>query len=237
MFNDHFDKVFCLNLPVRQERKQRMSNLFEARNMEVEFFSACRGFAIPFVHEFLKERFSAAGYVGTLISYLNLFDYALDKGYENICVIEDDVMIHKEIHSISDNYIPRLPGNSEMCYFSYIPLSDDHAMWNYNEINDKFVDGDVRGGIFKARNLCSMMGFSMKRSLMEKLVRALNQEPQPIDLYIMSKIQDKEEHGVYAINPQLFCATDCHSDGCGYVIPELMRRSVDLRASRFEDYE
>ena len=237
MFNDHFDKVFCLNLPIREDRKERMYSLFEKYNLDVEFFSAVRGFAIPYVHSLVSDRFSAAGYVGTLISYLNLFDYALNKGYERICVIEDDVMVHKNIHSIADTYIPRLPENTDMAYFSYIPLNDDHSMWNYNMINDKFIDGNVSGGIFRAKNLCSMMAFSVNKRIMEHLTKTLNESFQPIDLFIMGNIQNKEEFRVFGINPQMFCSTEGYSDGCGYVIENLINRSVDLRASRYEDYE
>lgn len=214
-----------------------MEELLARRELKVEFFSACRGFAVPFVFENLRHKFSAAGYVGTLISYLNLFDYALNLGLDRICVIEDDVMIHRNIHSISDEFIPKLPNDSDMCYFSYIPLSEDHAMWNYNEINDKFILGGPSSGIFRARNLCSMMGFSINRRLMEHLLKKLNEDPQPIDLFIMSAIQDKEGFQSHAINPQMFCATDCDSDGCGYAIPDLRKRSIDFRASRYEDYE
>jgi len=237
MFNDHFDKVFCLNLPIREDRRERMTSLFSRYNMNVDFFSAVRGFAIPYVHSLVSDRFSAAGYVGTLISYLNLFDYALDKGYEKICVIEDDVAVHKNIHSIADEYIPKLPENTDMAYFSYIPLSEDHSMWNYNTINDKFVVGNPFGGVFRARNLCSMMGFSINRKLMQHLLGELNKSFHPIDLYIMANIQMKDDFGVYGINPQMFCATDCYSDGCGYTIENLMNRSIDRRSSSPEDYE
>lgn len=237
MFNDHFDRVFCLNLPIREDRRERMSSLFVEHGMSVHFFSGVRGFAIPYVHSLVKERFSAAGYVGTLISYLNLFDFALNKGLERICVLEDDVMIHRDIHRIADEYIPKLPTDADMTYFSYIPLSDDHSMWNYQTINDKFIHGGPNGGIFRARNLCSMMAFSINRRLMEHLLGRLNEEFQPIDLYIMARIQDKGEFGTYGINPQMFCSSEGYSDGCGYVIDNLRNRSVDLRASRFEDYE
>ena len=237
MFNDHFDKVFCLNLPIRDDRRERIYDVCSRKDVDFEFFSAVRGFAIQYVHSLVSDRFSAAGYVGTLISYLNLFDYALNKGYEKICVIEDDVMVHKNIHSIADEYIPKLPENTDMAYFSYIPLGDDHSMWNYNMINDRFVSGNVSGGIMRAKNLCSMMAFSINRRLMEHLMKVLNESFQPIDLYIMANIQDKEEFGTYAINPQMFCSTEGYSDGCGYTIENLKNRSVDLRASRYEDYE
>jgi hypothetical protein len=82
-----------------------------------------------------------------------------------------------------------------------------------------------------------MMAFSVNRRIMEHLVKSLNESFQPIDLYIMANIQDKEEFGVYGINPQMFCSTEGYSDGCGYVIENLTNRSVDLRASRYEDYE
>jgi len=237
VFNDHFDEVLCLNLPIRPERRERIKRILNSKNIEFQFFQGVRGFAIPYIHSLVSDRFSAPGYVGTLISYLNLFDYALHKGLERICVIEDDVAVHKDIHAIADEYIPKLPSDADMTYFSYIPLSDDHSMWNYGVINDKFVLGGPSGGIFRARNLCSMMGFSINRRLMEHLMKSLNESFSPIDLHIMATIQDKGKFGVYGINPQMFCSTEGYSDGCGYVIDNLSGRSIDLRASKREDYE
>lgn len=237
LFTDHFDRTFCLNLPIREDRKSRMDSLFKKHQMNVDFFSGVRGFAVPFLHSLLHERFSAPGYIGTLISYLNLFDYALTKGYERICVLEDDIMIHRNVNEIADRMIPELPEDTDMAYFSYIPLSEDHSMWNYNLLNERYISGNPTTGVFRARNLCSMMAFSINRKLMEHLVKTLNEEFQPIDLFIMGNIQDRENFGVYGINPQMFCSSEGYSDGCGYVIGNLVDRSIDKRASNPEDYE
>lgn len=237
MFTDHFDKTFCLNLPIREDRKERMDSLFKKHQMDVEFFSGVRGFAVPYLHSLLSERFSAPGYIGTLISYLNLFDYALTKGYERICVLEDDIMVHRNVNEIADRMIPELPEDTDMAYFSYIPLSEDYQWWSYNLLTERYIKGNPTSGIFKAKNLCSMMAFSINSKLMKHLLSSLNQDFESIDFHIMSKIQDKGEFNVYGINPQMFCSSEGFSDGCGAIIPNLTMRSIDTRASNPEDYE
>jgi GR25 family glycosyltransferase involved in LPS biosynthesis len=237
MFTDHFDKTFCLNLPIREDRKTRMDSLFKKHRMDVEFFSGVRGFAVPYLHSLLSQRFSAPGYIGTLISYLNLFDYALERGYEKICVLEDDIMVHKNVNEIADMMIPQLPADTDMAYFSYIPLTEDHQWWKYNILDERYIKGNPLMGIFKAKNLCSMMAFSINRKLMQHLVLSLNKNFEPIDLHIMANIQDKTEFNVYGVNPQLFCSSEGFSDGCNAVIPNLTMRSIDRRASSPENYE
>lgn len=238
MFNDHFEKVFCLNLPIREDRRERMISLFSKYQIEAEFFSAVRGKCLPHLYSLVSRNFPAIGYFGTLISYLNLFDYALNKGYEKICVLEDDIKIHKDLHSIADFYIPKLPDNTDMAYFSYIPLTETHEDWKYSTINDSFIMGNVFGGIFRPKNICSMMAFSINRKLMEHLMISLNKTFKTIDLHIMETVQGNDSFGVYGINPQMFCASEYFiSDGCEHPIEDLTFRSVDIRASKLEDYE
>jgi GR25 family glycosyltransferase involved in LPS biosynthesis len=237
MFTDHFDRTFCLNLPTREDRKTRMNFLFRKYQMHVDFFSGVRGYAFPYLHSLLRTRFPAPGYIGTLISYLNLFDYALTKGYEKICVLEDDIMIHKNVNEIADRMIPELPKDTDMAYFSYIPLDEKHEYWNYLLLNDRYIKGNPKNGIFRAKNLSSMMAFSINRRLMQHLVSSLNRDFEPIDLHIIKNVQDKPQFNVYGINPQMFCSSEGFSDGCGTVIPDLTVRTIDPRGAKPEDYE
>ena len=74
-------------------------------------------------------------------------------------VIEDELKINKNIHRKWFELTQHIPNDWGMIYFSYIPLSEDHQMWNYNLINDKFVSGSVCSGVFEAENLFSLMGY------------------------------------------------------------------------------
>jgi len=238
MFNDHFDKVFCLSLPIREDRRERMTGLFKKYNIEAEYFYSVRGKALPHLYSLVSKKFPAIGYFGTSISYLNLFYYALEKGYEKICVLEDDIKIHKDVHSIADFYIPKLPKDNNLTYFSYIPLTENHEDWSYNTITKSFILGNVFGGIFKPKSVCSMMAFSITKKMMKCVIDSLNRDFETIDVHIMKNIQGKDEMGVYGINPQMFCASECFiSDGCEHPIESLTYRSVDVRASKLEDYE
>jgi len=239
MFSDYFDHVFCLNLPVRDEKRIEMDYRLKSSKIDFTFWDACRGSAISRIGKLCNDDFQVSvGYLGCLISYLNLFDYALEKGYEKICVIEDDVLIHKHINPLSDLYLPNVPNNADITYYSYIPLSEDWKRWDYNTINSHFIQGSPMGGIFKANNLSlsSTMSFSINQKTMQFIIEKMKEKITPIDNFIINNIQKNSDFNVYGINPQFFIAQNTYSDGAMKDIGDVQRRSLDTRASCVDDY-
>ena len=220
-----FDTIYCINLSRRLDRRQEMERKFKEVDMKVEFFEAIDGSAFPSFHKLQSD-----GYFGSLMSHLSAYKKSLDAGHDKIMVIEDDLKVNKDIHRAWFELTQHIPNDWGMIYFSYIPLSEDHQMWNYNLINDKFVSGGVCAGVFEAQNLFSLMGYCINGKMMETIIEVYKEigPTEELDNMITSRLQKNDEYKIYAVSPQLFVGTDTMSDGTNTYL-EVEQRSTDSR--------
>ena len=49
--NEHFDKIFCLNLERREDRRERAESQFRSLGIQVDFFPAIDGLKIQGIPE------------------------------------------------------------------------------------------------------------------------------------------------------------------------------------------
>jgi len=220
-----FDTIYCVNLKRRLDRRQEMERKFKEVDMKVEFFEAIDGSAFPSFHKLQSN-----GYFGSLMSHLSLYKKSLDAGHEKIMVVEDDLKINKDIHRVWFELTRHIPKDWDMIYFSYIPLSDDHQVWDYRLINDKFISGNLCGGVFDAKNLFSLMGYCVNRKMMNTILNIYRDTGPTIELdnMIVERLQSSDEHKIYAVSPQLFTGIDTMSDGANKYL-EVEQRSTDSR--------
>ena len=76
---DYFDRIFCITLEGQYERQESMDLLFKNLNINVEYFIA--------------KRHPRGGRVGCFDSHYQVCKIAKMRGYSNILVFEDDVII------------------------------------------------------------------------------------------------------------------------------------------------
>lgn len=77
-----FDKIYCISLEERQDRRDKLNPIFEKYNIPVEYFIAQR---CPF-----------GGIQGCYESHIELLSRSFEKGYDNIIIFEDDIVDHPE---------------------------------------------------------------------------------------------------------------------------------------------
>jgi hypothetical protein len=80
--NKIVDKIYCINLKDRTEKRQFMANQFKKFNMKVSFFNAIR-------HK--------KGYIGCLLSHLEIIKMAKKNKYSKVLVLEDDCLFTKNV--------------------------------------------------------------------------------------------------------------------------------------------
>lgn len=116
--NDFFEKVFCINLERRKDRKAEMEMEFAKHGIEAEFTKAVDGnlMAVPVI---VSEDGTVIqkGYFGCLLSHLHVIKEAKRRGYKNYCVFEDDADFHPEFQKYFSEFITRVPGDWDMIYF------------------------------------------------------------------------------------------------------------------------
>jgi GR25 family glycosyltransferase involved in LPS biosynthesis len=165
IINDNFDRVVCINLAKRKDKKQTTQEKFDKVGIKVEWFEAVQyGFA-PSVVAALNAnrtgRFNAEqpNEFGCALSHYTVIKKAYEDGLDNIFVFEDDICFHKNFNARLDRYFNDLPGDWQMINlysFMYELLPQNVR------VNKSWI---------RSYKSWSMMAYGMKREVMKEYIR------------------------------------------------------------------
>ena len=98
-FFERFDKVYCINLKHRQDRKISILTETKKHNLgKITFFEAYNG------NELQNPYRISNGNFGLISSNIDIIKEAKEKNYKNILILEDDCYFTDEIKNI-DSYL------------------------------------------------------------------------------------------------------------------------------------
>ncbi len=115
--NDFFDKIYCINLVARKDRREHAEAVFKAYNLDVEFIDAVDGKKCGIKPKAPPANFTQInqGELGCLLSHQMTINCGIDEDAESILILEDDVEFG-DIAKIQE-YLDIVPKNWEMLYF------------------------------------------------------------------------------------------------------------------------
>ncbi len=128
LLNRVFDKVVCINLAERKDKREKMQKKFDALGIEVEWFTAVQMHFSGLIAQSINNypNFKSPGKkcgkfniespheVGASISHYWVLKKALIEGAEKIFVFEDDCLFHKNFNNKFDSYWQDLPTSWDM---------------------------------------------------------------------------------------------------------------------------
>jgi len=164
--NEYFDKVVCVNLLSRPDKKEHMQEKFDKLGIEVEWFHAVEyGFAEeivkslkPSVQDFPRFNTHTPNEFGAAMSHYTVIKTALVQGHKNIFVFEDDVMFRKNFNEEFEKYFDKLPENWDM----FLLYSFMYKIQPQNiRVNSRWV---------KSFNSWSLMSYGMNEKAMKKYI-------------------------------------------------------------------
>ena len=110
--NEHFEKIFCVNLEKRIDRREKAELQFKKLGISVDFFPAIDGSKIQNIPSSLNS-----GEVGCLLSHLEIYKKAIREGIGRYLVIEDDCEFDSNIHEKFERYYKEVPKDWDLLYF------------------------------------------------------------------------------------------------------------------------
>lgn len=234
--NNYFDKIYCLSLVSQIERRETMNRLKKKFNIEFEFFNAIPGNLMYNIWEKLKpSHFYNSNYVACALSHLSIYQNALDRGFNRILIIEDDILIRFDVEEYFNNIINQLQSipDWDLLYLAWIPLNEDQSLWTYGNIDSNLKTQNI----FKAKGLWSGMGYGINNITMKYLItKYKNNFNWEIDRTLALHIQESDNFNCYGITPQLFCGTDNFSNNSEKQETDIFIKSHDPRYSNDSDY-
>ena len=199
----NINKIFIINLESRPDRKEQILNEMKKQNISentYEFFKAIR----PTPEEVLEwnpkyceynknsihpDKFVGytQGSLGCLKSHVEICRIALERGYENILILEDDTEFVKSI----DNLIKcsnKINNSYDMLYLAgrYISKNPNkHSLSNMSYIKNN----NNTISTIKSNNILTTGSYCIKKPAMEYLINNINNYSKEIDVFYVEEIQ------------------------------------------------
>ena len=111
--NKMFEKVYCLNLLERTDRRENIEKRFKNLGIEVEFVE---GVKHGWMKGFSNFDFIPSNAISVTIDHYNVIKKAQLKNYNNIFIFEDDTTFIKDFNDLIERYLENAPENWNLLY-------------------------------------------------------------------------------------------------------------------------
>jgi len=218
---DAFDAVFVLNLEKRNDRMERVNDVLYYLQIPFERFNAIDSEVVTGLHNNLISKnvtstMTRPGYLACLLSHLSIYKTALDRGFEKVLILEDDILVHKNAKESIKTFMPQVPNNWDMIYFGYLPLSEDLQYWSYLNFEPLQANGDERNpiepsknesNVFCAKGLWCTHAYAITSKFMKDIIEMYGntafEQWLEIDRFLVQQ-QKQKKNAIYGCNPPLF---------------------------------
>lgn len=110
MLNEQFDKIYCINLPNRQDRRHECDVEFRKLGIDVEYFPAIDGRTLTRIPKLRPGELGAAN------SHINVVSKAKEQKLDKVLVLEDDVEFGHNFAEVWDLFMRSVPDDWDMVY-------------------------------------------------------------------------------------------------------------------------
>lgn len=189
--NFGFDAVYCLGLERRSDRRQHAEQEFTKNGIDhVTYFPAVDG---------VKEELSSPvlrltpGMIGCYRSHQNILRLSIEKGFERICVFEDDLKLAPGFNYFMQKALPIIPDD---WHFAYLGYNEYGGFGKYKtKVNDFWVVPQCAWGT---------QGFMINtKAAMETILKHLDNMEMQIDEQLANIVLPGSGLNYYAIFPSV----------------------------------
>lgn len=165
ILNQKFDKIVCINLAERPDKKKKMQAKFDQLEIEVEWFTTVQYGFIPKIikpiidfkvgHFNLHQPYE----IGAALSHYTVLKQAILEGCNSIFIFEDDAKFHINFNDKIDKYLNDLPDHWDMIMlysFMYQLLPENKR---------------IKARWMTSYRAWSLMSYGIKRNLMEEYIK------------------------------------------------------------------
>jgi len=194
--NKEFDRVVCINLAERKDKREKMQKKFDELDINVQWYTAVQYGFIPKIVNPIVD--SKSGHfnknqpfeIGAALSHYHVIKQALLEGCESIFVFEDDAKFHNDFNTKLDNYMNDLPEHWDMILFYSFMY---HLLPENTRVNKRWM---------RAFRSWSLMAYGMKKDIMEEYIKRQDNFFTISDA-VTYGMQEKTDFRIYSATPAL----------------------------------
>ncbi|CAG8536361.1 10398_t:CDS:1, partial [Diversispora eburnea] len=129
-----FEHIYCINLPSRSDRKEKVISIAKFHNLDIDFIDA-----VDFQDEKILEHYLAdigPRHKACYASHYKTFELIVSNNYQSALILEDDVDFEVDIKDFLNVIQPFLPNDWDMFYLG-------NCYWDTSNII--YYEGKVYG--------------------------------------------------------------------------------------------
>ena len=184
-FFNQFDKVYCINLPHRDDRRENFIKEVEKYDLgDFSFFDAIYGVTLNGKYHL------DLGNVGLIKTNIQILDKCIENNLNNVIIIEDDCYFTDEIKNI-EKYLNQVPDDWDMIYFG-----GNHNIGHYG------IKGlsHVSESVIRIRHTFTTHFVIIKNTMFNIIKNKISECANPIDVYYTDL---QKNYNVYSIYPAI----------------------------------
>lgn len=227
--NSFFDKIYVISLVYEPLKREFLSSYLGKYNIEFEFFDAIDGMldynlnklykqylkleindprSPKLDKEYRKKSLISVGALGLLESYKKIFENSIKNNYKYIMVMEEDVLLSKDINQSFKKFIYKIPE------FDLLFFGASQYIWDYvkiEELDIKKYDGKRYSSetlSFYNANKYTYGSFAVgyNCSILPKIVDSINEISGPIDSGCLREVITDKNKSCYVLFPNKIIA-------------------------------
>ena len=191
-FNDSQNKNFIntivnhsyvINMDKDHKRLEVFTKYMNALNIPFERIKGVDG---KHVYEKYKDKTQLTpGELGCLLSHINIMKDAIEKGYENIMVFEDDAIFNKDFHNIFYNTYKSILDKEKEFDLLYLGYNDQF----YKTPEFKKYGVDDRGDYYIPKRTHGIFGVIINKNIFSEILKHYETLEKHSDVVLIDYIQ------------------------------------------------
>ena len=195
IFEQYFEKVYCINLDKRTDRWDKVTKIFNDNNIDnVVRYSAVDGNELNLNNLSYNNKL-LKGELGILETHRKLISEAKEENLKTILIMEDDVYFTNELKYF-DEYMSKLPDDWDMLFIGGNHIYGESPI----KINEK---------ILKLNHTVAIHCLALKNTMFDVVLEVTKRRIKQIDAYYADL---QKSYNGYCFTPNMALQYEDYSD-------------------------
>ena len=189
------DKVYVINMDKDKERMYILDKKMKELGIKYQRITGVDGKKVyPKYKDKTKLR---PGQIGCLLSHLNILNDAIKNKYDNILVLEDDILFHRNFHNEFKkkyNKLMKNEKNYDLIYLGCHQSLNGDGYWSRIKMKEEYYENNTTDGTF---------AMLINKNIFQDIINFVENLELPIDTAISKYILSNNKYKTYSFFPHL----------------------------------
>jgi GR25 family glycosyltransferase involved in LPS biosynthesis len=191
--NNFIDNVYVINMDKDIDRLKKVTEECNKFNIKFQRFSGVNPNTLSkeeknkYITKFC-QKYCSNGIIGCGLSHIKIYEDVINKNYNNVLILEDDIYFEDDFYYILNNALDELPNDYDILYIGCFGLSSKETYYDYNYffkiLSNKKIEKNIFKNIFCPEFPLGTHAMIISNKGCHKLLKIMNKINYHIDFQI-----------------------------------------------------